>query len=109
MERMQELHRELEAATNDELDEARARAALQRMAEMQTELRLAMLRARQQTRAILTAEQREGLAELGRAHMEHMHHMMQEHGMHRMMGPGMMMECPLMQHGGERERHRHDH
>jgi Spy/CpxP family protein refolding chaperone len=111
MERMREIHQELSAAMNEELDEARARAALQRMAEVHTEMGLAMLRARQETRVILTSEQRERLAELGHEHMEHMRHMMERgEGMPPgMMGPGMMMECPLMQHGGERERHRHDH
>lgn len=118
MERMRAMHRELAAAMNDELDEAEARAALQRMAEVRTEMGLAMLRARQETRAILTEQQRERLSEVGREHMGQMQRMRgmmrEERGMGRgMMGPGMMMMlCPMMQDDSqdpESEPHDHEH
>lgn len=90
MERMAALHTEIAAATSDEnFDEGAVRAALDRMGDLHTEMALAMMRTRHDVRSVLTAEQREKLAELGGGMM----------GMHEMMGMmgGMDMEdCPMM-------------
>ena len=91
-ERMRALHQEIARVTNAErFDEAAARAALDRMGDLHTEMGVAMLRTRHQVRQILTPTQREKLAAQGGGMM----------GMHRrMMGGGMDMEnCPMMQGG----------
>lgn len=95
MERMKDIHEEIRAATEGErFDEAAARAAFERMGALHTEMGMAMLRARHETHAVLTPEQREKLDELTRSGM----------GMHGMMGgmQGMMehmKDCPMMQGG----------
>lgn len=87
MTEMQAARQEVEAATEDDLDEARARAALERMAGMHVEMGLSMLQARQQTRETLTDEQRQRLSEAAQEGMRHMHEMMER--MRGMMMPGM--------------------
>lgn len=88
IERMKQIHQEMRSATEGErFDEAAARAALVRMGDLHTETGLTMLRARHEARALLTAEQREKLAELSRQGM----------GMHGMMR--MMQDCPMMRNG----------
>lgn len=96
MERMREIHREIHAATEGErFDEATARATFDRVGNLHTEMGLTVLRARHEARAILTAERREKLADLG-AQGTGMHGMMG--GMHGMMG--MMNDCPMMMKNG---------
>jgi len=87
MTEMQAAREEVEAAMEDHLDEARARAALERMAGMHVEMGLSMLQARQQTRETLTEEQRQRLAEAAQERMHHMQEMMER--MRGMMMPGM--------------------
>jgi Spy/CpxP family protein refolding chaperone len=122
MPQMQEVHRQVAATTEAErFDEQAARAALQRAGQLHTDMMLANLRAQHETRAVLSAQQREQL----RQHAGHhggmhgaqgghgQHGMQGQHGMH---GGGMgMMSCPMMgggmQHGqghqhGEQHRHR---
>lgn len=93
MARMMELHREIAAAASgDRFEESAVRTAFERMAEMHTEMGVAMLRTRHAVREVLTHEQREKLSALGGGMM----------GMHGMMGGmggmgGMNMEdCPMM-------------
>lgn len=90
VEQMQALHSEVaEVTSRDSFDEAAVRAAFERMSGLHTEMGVAMLRTRHQVREVLSAEQREELAELGGGMM----------GMRGMMGNmhGMGMEnCPMM-------------
>jgi len=64
---------ELEVATDTAFDEARVRAALDRIADARTEASLLTLRAREQTLALLTPEQAALLNQYAR---EHVHMMM---------------------------------
>lgn len=90
MGRMQEVHARMNAATEGAaFDEAAARAALEEMNAVHTQMGLAMLRTRHAVRQILTPAQQEKLAELSRSGMMG--------GMHRMMG--MMKDCPMMKGG----------
>ena len=92
MERMAALHKELRAVTGGEqFDESAARGVFDRMGVLHTEMGLAMLRTRQEVRAVLTPEQRKALSERGGDMMGMM-------GMPHMMGQGMMgmMGCPMM-------------
>jgi Spy/CpxP family protein refolding chaperone len=87
MQQMQPLHQEIrQATTGDQFNEAAARAALDRMGDLHTEMGVAMLRTQHQTRQILTAEQRSKLQEMGG-------------GMMGMQGMGMMEDCPMMKGG----------
>ena len=64
---MQAIHAQLAALTGQPtLDEARARAAFDRMARVHTEMGLAMLRAAHDVSAILTPAQRDSLAAIAR-------------------------------------------
>ncbi len=68
--RMQEIHGRMSAAAGDAaFDEGAARAAMEEMARMHTEMGVFMLRTQHQVRQILTPEQREKLRELGRGGM----------------------------------------
>lgn len=95
MERMAALHKELGALTGGEqFDEATARGVFDRMGVLHTEMGLAMLRTRQEVRAVLTPEQRKTLSERAGDMMGMM-------GTQNMMGQGMMrmmnmMSCPMM-------------
>ena len=101
MTRMQSIHAQMNAAAEGtSFDETAARAAFEEMNAMHTEMGVAMLRNRHAVGQILTAEQREKLAEVGRAGMMG--------GMHGMMGAmdgamggmhGMMEDCPMMESG----------
>jgi Spy/CpxP family protein refolding chaperone len=88
MQQMQALHQEIGQATSgNQFHEVAARAALDRMGDIHTELGLSMLRTQHQTRQILNAEQRAKLQEVGGGMM----------GMSGMMG--MMKDCPMMKDG----------
>lgn len=102
MERMQSLHREIRSIGDAErLDEAAARRALAQMGELHADMGVAMLRARAETRDLLTAAQRERLTRLaGTTSMQGMGHMSGMMGMMDMMGGdmgAMMQKCPMMQ------------
>lgn len=89
MKRMQEIHGKMNAAARDAaFDEGAARAAMEEMAGMHTDMGVFMLRTQHQVRQILTPEQREKLRELGRGGM-----------MGGMMMGGMMKNCPMMNGG----------
>ena len=97
MERMTALHREIAAVAGaDRFDEAAVRRAFTQMGTAHTEMGVAMLRFRHETRETLTPEQREKLARLGGG-------MMGMQGMPEMMAGdmggmmGMMQACPMMQ------------
>jgi Spy/CpxP family protein refolding chaperone len=91
MARMQEIHAKMNAATEGAtFDEAAARAAFEEMNTLHTRMGIEMLRTRHAVRQILTPEQREKLAELGRGGMMG--------SMHGMMG-SMMENCPMMKGG----------
>lgn len=78
MEAMRQEQEELAQASGDAgLDEARARTALDRMAEAHTEMAMGMLRDRARVRDILTPEQTAKLDELGTGMMDMMQMMMQ--------------------------------
>lgn len=88
MNQMQAVHQQIAQATEGErFNEAAARAAFDRMGDMHTEMGVAMLRTRHQTRQILNAQQRAKLQEMGGGMM----------GMQGMMG--MMKDCPMMKGG----------
>ena len=71
MERMMEAHRQLTAATEQgQFDEARARAALERMSGLHTEMAMGMLRTRARVQEILTPQQRTELDELSGGMMQ---------------------------------------
>lgn len=93
MEQMQTLHyTTAELMKKETFDEAAVRAAFEHMGDLHTQMGVAMLRTRHATRQVLTAEQRDELAELGGG-------MMGMHGMMRTM-EGMDMEnCPMMKSG----------
>ena len=99
MERMKPLHDELAKLSRaDRFDEVAARRAYGHMGELHTDMHVAMLRARHETRETLTAEQRTRLARVG----SDMNGMKNMHGMMGMMGGemgAMMKDCPMM-HGG---------
>lgn len=97
MERMKSLHREIAGVSGAErFDEAAARRAFTRMGELHADMGVAMLRARHQTREVLTPEQRRKLDRLGggMVGMQGMAGMMDMNG--GGMG-GMMQHCPMMQ------------
>ena len=100
MKRMKALHREIAAVAGaDRFDEAAVRRAFTQMGTAHTEMGVAMLRARHETRETLTPAQREKLARLGGGMME-MQGMQGMSGMMDMMGGdmgGMMQHCPMMQ------------
>lgn len=117
MERMMESHRQLAGATEQgQFDEASARAALERMSSLHTEMALGMLRTRARVHEILTPEQRTELDELSGGMMQggmmgmmrmmmngdSMGGMMHGEGMEGMNGMGgmgmmdMMEHCPMM-------------
>ena len=86
MERMRETHRELAEATGEgRLDEARARAALDRMSGLHTDMAMGMLRSTARVREILTPDQNAKLQEMGG----------------NMMGSGMMQMMMRMMMGGD--------
>ena len=94
MAHMRDVHVEIaEAATGEEFSEGAARDAFRRMGDLHTEMGMEMLRARHESRQVLTAEQREILAGLPSGAM----------GMGPMQGMGGMMEmmedCPMMEGG----------
>ena len=100
MERMKALHGEIAAVAGaDRFDEAAVRRAFTQMGTAHTEMGVAMLRFRHETRETLTPEQREKLARLGGGMMG----MQGMSGMAEMMGGdmggmmGMMQACPMMQ------------
>jgi Spy/CpxP family protein refolding chaperone len=64
MVQIHEVHGDLAAAMGEQLNESQARAALVRIGELNAEIGLATLRARQETLEILTPAQRERLSEL---------------------------------------------
>lgn len=121
MEAMRQAHEDLARGSGDAgFDEARARAALDRMAKTHTEMALGMLRDRDHVREILTPEQSAKLDELGSGMMDMMQMMMRMMrvmgsdsmgGMHMRrdtaaggagmadMGMMTMEDCPMMQHG----------
>jgi hypothetical protein len=70
---MEAARQDLEGATDTAFDEARIRAALDRIADARTEASLLTLRAREQTLALLTPEQAALLHQYAR---EHVHMMM---------------------------------
>jgi Spy/CpxP family protein refolding chaperone len=89
-------HQELTAAVAGEtFDEARARAAVDRMSAMHAQMMVGMLRAHHETVRTLNAGQRTRLQELAAA----------AHGAH---GQGGMM-CPMMMHGGMQHGQQHQH
>lgn len=96
MERMKPLHDEINGlAGPGQFDEAAARRVFTRMGALHTEMNVAMLRARHETRETLTADQRTQLGRLGGG----MKGMM---GMMDMMGGEMyemMKDCPMMKGG----------
>lgn len=82
MAQMQALHQEItDAADGNAFDEVAARAALDRMGNLHTEMGVAMLRTRHAVRQVLTPQQRETLSA-------------QSSGMMGM--GGMMQNCPMM-------------
>jgi Spy/CpxP family protein refolding chaperone len=104
------VHQELAAAAAGEtFDEARARAAIDRMSAMHAQMMVGMLRAHHETIRTLDAQQRARLQELAAA----------GHGEHGAGGHGGMMHCPMMmmhggmqhgQHGGmQHGQHQHQH
>lgn len=98
---MSEVHRQLTAAGEAaRFDEQAARAATQRAGQLHADMLLASLRAQNETRGILTAQQRQQLAQ----HAQH----------HGGEGGSMGMQCSMMgggaQHGhGQGSQHRHNH
>lgn len=89
MPQMQQVHRQIRAATEGErFDEAAARAAFRAMGDLHIDMGVSMLRAGHEARAVLTSEQREKLAAKRPAGM------MGGSGMGSMMG--MMKDCPMM-------------
>ena len=104
MAQMKAVHDQAKAATGgDELDEAAARAAFRRMGELHADMAVAMLKARADTRAVLTPEQRTRLEALGAKGMGMMRGMMGGGMMKGGMGMGGMMGmmghmggCPMM-------------
>jgi hypothetical protein len=117
MPQMQEVHRQIATATEAaRFDEQAARTATQRAGQLHADMMLANLRAQNETRGILTAQQREQLAQ----HAQHQggmhggHGQQGAHGGHGQ-GGGMGMQCPMMgggahQHGqGGQQQHRHNH
>lgn len=100
MERMKSLHREIAGVSAAErFDEAAARRAFTRMGELHADMGVAMLRARHQTREVLTPEQRQKIGGLGGGMMA-MQGMQETSGMIDMRGGGMggmMQHCPMMQ------------
>jgi hypothetical protein len=118
MPQMQEVHRQIAAATEAaRFDESAAHAAVQRAGQLHGDMMLANLRAQNETRGILTAQQREQLAQ-HQGGMHGGHGQQGAHGGHGQ-GGGMGMQCPMMgggahQHGqgqghGQGHQHRHDH
>ncbi|HEX6534841.1 MAG TPA: Spy/CpxP family protein refolding chaperone [Gemmatimonadaceae bacterium] len=93
MDSMRVIHRQINAVADaPRLDESAARAAFDRMGRLHTEMGVAMLRAQHEVAGILTPEQRDALAALGRSHMQ----------MTGMAGPGGAGsdECAMMGPGG---------
>lgn len=99
MERMQSVHQDLaRLADSERFDEPAVRRAFSRMGELHADVGVALLRARHETRAVLTPGQREKLAQVGAGGMN-------MRGMQGMMGAmrghegGMMdmSQCPMMQ------------
>jgi hypothetical protein len=77
MDSMRVLHPRIAAlADAPTLDERAARAAFERMGRLHADVAVAMLRAQREAAAVLTPQQRDSLAAIGRAHMA------------AMMGPG---------------------
>lgn len=93
METMRRAHEDLAQASGDAgLDETRARAALEGMAEAHTEMAMGLLRDRARVREILTPEQTAKLDELGSGMMDMMGMMMR---MMHMMGGDSMGGMPM--------------
>lgn len=80
MVQIHEAHGDLAAAIDEELDEARARAALERIGELHAQMGLVTLRARHETRAILNQEQRKRLSELAHQQADNMLNQMRNGG-----------------------------
>jgi hypothetical protein len=104
MPQMQEVHRQIAAATEAaRFDEQVARTATQRAGQLHADMMLANLRAQNETRGILTAQQREQLTQHAQHQGGGMHGGQGAHGQHGAHGGGMGMRCPMMggghQHG----------
>jgi hypothetical protein len=98
MPQMQEVHRQAAAASEAaRFDEAATRALAQRAGQVHADMMLASLRAQHETRAVLTAQQRERLAHHGAMHGEQ--------------GGTGSMQCSMMggghQHGQGQSGHNH--
>lgn len=77
-------------ADTSQVDSSAVRSLFEQMARLHADVAVAMLRARNETAAILTPQQRASLAEIGRAHM----------GMAGMSAGADSAGCPMMAPGG---------
>lgn len=80
MVQIHEAHGDLAGAIDENLDEPRALAALERIGELHAQMGLVTLRARHETRTILSPEQRKRLSELAHQQADNMLNQMRNGG-----------------------------